>query len=567
MKIYENYLSGSRILTVVFILYLGTRVTAAIYFVPQNDEVNFIQYSMLMARDWQKYKYMSLDGTVSVWGDRTIEYKQPLQFWLNSLTVDFWKNPLVGGRAWGVVFGFFGIFFTQLLITKIWDKQAGIISTVFITFSSFYLFFDSVWYTEVFVYGLGAVFIYVLYQFLLSNRWEFGVFAGFLLLGVLLMKGTGLLWIGHALIVPIFVFANQSKSMTEIMHKVKSRGRIILGKTLLLIILVKIVHYILIDWRFSEHYHASYQSRLQMNLSEILEFPFNQWINNISFFFYGVFQREFALFTVPVVGFLTFTFSWLMLREKILFLKFCAVLGMFFISFMPAVLVAKNNVIHYFGTGLYYAYALIAMGMSVFLGHYSRKRWADLAMLTAGLGLCWSGAMSLSDTVRWGQSEISMARTPPGQGNGSGIMEMINYVSKLPPSILIADPQWGHPITALQIFHERYFPHVDYKHWPLQADGIELYFRKAYRKGVPLYFLADPRSPGERPQIDFILNSKLYCAEKHVILKRYRGRVLPGTSIAICQSDMEKLKNRYDKFSDFCLRYQDELPELCSSQK
>ena len=122
-------MNNKQIQLIILFLYIVTRLLGIFYFAPHNDEVLYTQYAQLIASDWGKFKFISMDGTMFV------DYKEPLQFWLTSLTVNLWKNPLVGVRIWSLMLGFCGLFFTQLLVKRIWGNTVAIIVAFLIILS------------------------------------------------------------------------------------------------------------------------------------------------------------------------------------------------------------------------------------------------------------------------------------------------------------------------------------------------------------------------------------------------------------------------------------------------
>ena len=156
-----------------------------------------------------------MDGTMRV------DYKEPLQFWLTSLTVNLWKNPLVGVRIWSLMLGFCGLFFTQLLVKRIWGNTVAIIVAFLIILSEYYFYFDSIGIQEVYIYGFGAAFLYFLYDFFSSNRWRNGVIAILLFSAMLVTKQSGMVWILFAGLIPLVVLLKDHTGLKDVWSNYK----------------------------------------------------------------------------------------------------------------------------------------------------------------------------------------------------------------------------------------------------------------------------------------------------------------------------------------------------------
>ena len=72
-------------------LFLLTRILTLTAFPIFNDEAIYLQYSQKIQSDWEKNKFISMNGEFTDW-------KPPLQYWMAAPFIDWGNDPLVAGR-------------------------------------------------------------------------------------------------------------------------------------------------------------------------------------------------------------------------------------------------------------------------------------------------------------------------------------------------------------------------------------------------------------------------------------------------------------------------------------
>ena len=111
------------------------------------------------------------------------------------------------------------------------------------------------------------------------------------------------------------------------------------------------------------------------------------------------------------------------------------------------------------------------------------------------------------------QTELAIRETYDPWARGIGIPKLLERVTDLEPGVLVVDPQWGHPGTALKVHRER-FPHLTFRllspvWW---GDPVA---RAREMEADNLYYVLDMRYTGDRPRVDAILRE---CWEAGVVL-------------------------------------------------
>ena len=517
-------MNNKQIQLIILFLYIVTRLLGIFYFAPHNDEVLYTQYAQLIASDWGKFKFISMDGTMRV------DYKEPLQFWLTSLTVNLWKNPLVGVRIWSLMLGFCGLFFTQLLVKRIWGNTVAIIVAFLIILSEYYFYFDSIGIQEVYIYGFGAAFLYFLYEFFNSNNWRNGVIAILLFSAMLITKQSGMVWILFAGLIPLVVLLKDHTGLKDVWSNYKKGIKMysLLGTGVFLSMLIKKI------FVPSEFNVVKYSSDVYLHtrkMSEVFEFPFQSWIGKLKLYFSQVLTSDFSfiyiLFLLAMIGFL-FT-----LREKLwIYIIF---ITMWIFSFLPMVIFLKTSFARHFGMGLYFWYILVGVILAAAYEKIKKKLAIVLIILLLSLGVALKSLHSYTTLMRWNHTDFAGIETPHFHwASGIGISEMIEKIKNLSPHLIIFDPQWGHPGTDIEIF-KRYYP----------GTQIEMLSQKTINKlgairkilsntNKDVYFIFNATTLG-RPWVKEIIKNTSLCSEKEIIPKKFRKQVEYEAGIVFCK--------------------------------
>ncbi len=518
-----------------------SRCFGMFWFIPHNDEVIYTDVAMQMASDWATNQYLTLNG--SLFDD----YKEPLQYWLTSLTVTTWDNPLIGMRLWSLVMGGLGLTCTYLLVARLWDVRAASITGGLIVLSEYYFYFDAIALHEAHIYGWGTFYLYTLYLFLEETpegsprprhlkRLGFAVLAILGLTACLMSKTSGQMWLILGGAMPFCVLAVRHNHWAGKTRLIWQQGMGKLAWVGLLALASEGVHRLFIPAQFAAIKEASYQVGLVRSSDELLALPFQAWWNNLEYYFRKILWAEFDVATGLVLGIYVVMLWLLWIQKRSHFGRYCVLLVLWCLSFLPLVLVAKGLTPRYFGVGLYWFYALAGVTLS-WAWYQERFQKSIRIALIAGLTvLILSRAVfSYLPLLTWKQNDYALQETIPGWANGANIMELVKQVSQLPPGTIWADPQWGHPTTTLRIFQHRY-PHLSIENVTRdRLDQVFLTYLELQKSGKNLYFVFDARVVGERPVFDQIFQHPLLCGKRLVIPKGYRGVDFPNSRYVLCE--------------------------------
>ena len=132
--------------------------------------------------DSDMFKYVFQSGYF--WGD----YKEPLQHWANSLTVNALTDPVLSVRLWSLGLGLGCLLFVHRFVARLWNDSAADLTAALMVLSEYYFYFDVIGINEAFLYGLGTAYIYTSYVLLEKRNWAAGLLSLFLLLQILMLR-------------------------------------------------------------------------------------------------------------------------------------------------------------------------------------------------------------------------------------------------------------------------------------------------------------------------------------------------------------------------------------------
>jgi hypothetical protein len=524
---------GSWTLAAILVASVALRIFGMTHFAPHNDEVIYAEVAEIIALDWEANKFVYQSGR------HHLDYKEPLQYWANSLTVHMTQDPLIGCRIWSILLGAVGLFFLHRWVSRIWNESAAHLSAAIMAVSEYYFYFDSIAINEAFLYGLGAAFIYYTYDLLERSRWISGALSLLLLLGLLLTKGSGIQWVVLACVLPVIVIVKWPKErLSDTSAVMQSLGGMAVRLTVI-VLSARWLHGVVIPAKYTAIRDRKLARGYLRSFEEVFEFPIDEWWNSFSFYGHEVLVNEFSIFLVPVFAMLAGGGVLLYRSDSRRFICFLAVVAIYLASFVPLIFVAKTDFIRYYGVGLYFLHAALAIAIVEVLGRLSHRTRTIAAWGALTLVLGWKLAFSWIPLAEWGQTDLSFAETPAGWANGSGILELLDAVEALEPGVVVMDFQWGHPATALQIYRHR-FPQHKFrrinKKWT--RDPLENARKVLKTRDPTVYFVFDARKFRDRRMIDALVLNRKLCGNNRVIRKTYKDQVMEDSRLLICTADL-----------------------------
>ncbi|MBF0104900.1 MAG: glycosyltransferase family 39 protein [Deltaproteobacteria bacterium] len=560
------------------LLYVLTRLAGLVFLVSHNDEAIYTQYAQMISADWQVNKFISVDGFF--WND----YKEPLQFWMTSLTVNLFHNPLYGVRLWSVLFGLLGFVYTYKLFCALWGRDVGLVSAVLCLFSQYFFYFDVVNITEHFVYGSGAVFLCFFHRFLQTLKWSALAVSLPAFSLALNCKPSAEIWLALGFCVLLYhslitgTGGGRTKKILEPWKVFSTRfginfcmvsARVVFSALCGLwgvvvlschFILARLIVYLLIPAEFAKIRHQGSPHALVRDFGGLFDLPVREWVNNIIFYFSDVLFLD--VFGIP-----------LMLLCLVLFLPHAKFInkksglilacGLWVVTFVPQIVFMKVALLRHFGMGLYFWYGLLAC---LLVDVFGRMRARYLRYVFTGCVVCLLGGQIFylfHDLFKSRQTEAGMVEGHTGFANGLGTETLITKVKTFKRGILVYDLQWGLPGTLLQVYDKDY-PQLTL--FPFKASvvrefklaheatrtrgetGVMSFSRKTLRGQMvdvrfgpddAAYFVFDSARLSDKTFMYYndVFNDPVLCRKKEVVDKVFRGRALEGSSLVICEME------------------------------
>lgn len=445
-------------LAVVFIRFSGL-----LSFPIFNDEGIYLQYSQLMNGDFSHFKFVSIDNVFHDW-------KPPLQYWLGSVVIGWFADPLLAGRALSAFFWVIGLIGIYFLGFWLWGRREGFWAAIFYLFNSPTFFYGGQFIAEVYVWT-AAVWLFACLVFLMKRsaaNLGFWVMAGGITAGasILLFKQAGFLYFYLAWLLPFFFWPVKEKG--DMKEKRFLNSQVIKKRlwqrnafTVFAVLALGFLFYKLIIPANLFALEEQYTGRWTFSLSEILAWPIQAWLANLK-----IVWNLYLHYYSPVVFFLAVFFTaqafWRKKREEIF------VSSMFWLASVAVVFGLRS-----FNEYLYHT--AIIVFLAVFLGCF----WEELRsswLTSVGWKKIAAGSLLviMLFVLLFGSWQIYLMKTDQSRyinrgttwmkgnyllswANGFNVPDLIESLEALPdPSIAFLDPQWGNPGTALQVFQYRY---------------------------------------------------------------------------------------------------------------
>src|SRR2546423_297444 len=188
-------------LLVALCLFVLTRTLTLTAFPIFNDEAIYLQYSQRIHDDWQKNKFISMNGEFADW-------KPPLQFWLAAPFIEWGDDPLLVGRVIacvGSVAGFFGVY---LLSKELFSKREGLVAALLYVLCPPVLLHNNEFTAETFLFSTAPLFYWAMLKAMRPDKPDWLALLTAVLLGtvLLLFKQSGFLLLAVSIFLPLARF-------------------------------------------------------------------------------------------------------------------------------------------------------------------------------------------------------------------------------------------------------------------------------------------------------------------------------------------------------------------------
>ena len=455
-------------LVLASLLFLITRLWNVSLFPIFNDEGIYLQYSVLIHDDFAANKYVSVHNTSGDW-------KPPLQYWIGSIFISAKRNPLPAGRIVASVFSLLGLFGTYFFVRQIFNSLAGAATAVFYLISPLTLFYNTQFVTETFVFSATAA-LYACLAALLRS-WKKSItavlawFTASVLAGVLLLlfKQSGILPLYLSILLPL-AFGTSWRALAKGVTAVAA-----------VILLSSVFSSLAIPPEYSTK-EAKFTAAWTMSVKEIAALPWAVWSANAK----EIWEMYARYYTAAMPATILLYALWSFLRGTS---KDRTVLALFLLSSAAIVLCLKQfNEYIYHTAVVVFMLAMLGRIAAVTIESLNTSgihRWLFAILpgtLLVFIGLFWVFQCVLikTDSVAYLHQASSWAKFNylNAWPSGYGVRSVVQFLSSRTGSgLIILDPQWGNPRTALEVFGPQCYPNIQ-----LFRMGVDIFQKESLLK-------------------------------------------------------------------------------------
>lgn len=518
-------------------LYLASRLPALFLHELHNDESIFMRYSQLMLENWGENRYLTIDGRL--FG----QYLAPLQFWIGAVALRMLHNPFLL-RLVALFFGLLGFLCWTWLARAVAGRRAALATAFLLLCAPYYELFDVLFMGEVFVYGLGGLYLCCLYAFFdrcwggrFETRWIGGaIVAGGL---ALLSKESGALFLAAGLPLAGLPLAVRGGRVRDHLGRLLVSVGLAVG--------VALAATLLAHSGIPAQFHAVKANNTRLlgeafTLQEAFGLPVADWVRNGRFFLSTLGKGGNILALLLPAAW----WGWLAATGRGGGCRAVAgwLLAMWLVTVLPLVLLLKVTYVRHHGLALCLLYLLAGCVLAWLWDRGGPARAVTaLGLAAAALGALVSFYLPLA---RERYTAIAAAETTASWASGAGIFSMLDTVAKLPPGFLLLDPVWGFPRMPVEVFADRYLQLRLLQITPPLLETMGLWeegqetveaaamIGEASRQGLKIYVLFETNPDRPRPWVSVLLKDPRWCRDRVVLEKRWRGKDVGPSRRVLC---------------------------------
>jgi hypothetical protein len=500
-----------------------TRAIGISHFELHNDEAIYIEASQIIGANWEDNKYWTLDGRMRS------DYKYPIPYWFGSWVLQHSDAIPYNVRVLSCAFGLLGFASLFLLAASLWNLRAAFFTCILILFSEYFLYFDSIFLAEAFVYGLGGLFWLLVHENARRPRVWMTLLAG--AVGCLLLTTKASAKLFAVWSIPLLFLGWRSSEGADGERSSGDRTRVrsclLHGSVYGLSVLG---HNAIMPFNLDRVEKHLVQTNVIRSADELMAFPWQGWLDNLEFY-QAIWMTEWHLGGMGMLLLVLAVGRLLWGGERASFEKY-VVLGLMAVSVLvPAVLLSKVQYARHFGMGFYALYLFLGISLAV-ASERVPDRWRGMRNVLLCVGLAglvvWKMCASYEPLIRWRQTPLAIQETPWDWAKGIGIFELIDFLTTLPPGTLVIHGAWGHPSTAVEVFKGQYPQLKLLRRAVINVSSLSAHAREISPE--PLYFVYDPRDKlqANRPFLRF-------CVPRKIIDKKFQDQTFMKSHIVVCE--------------------------------
>ena len=446
--------------------FLLTRALTLMVFPIFNDEANSLQFSQAVHDDWQKNRFISMNGEWAHW-------KPPLQYWLAAPVIQWGSDPLVAGRAVASLVSLLGLVGFYLFAKEFFGPREAVITALLYTVCPTVLLYNNQFVAETFLFSAAPFFYWALLKMMRSKRWKLpwailGIAIG---TALLLFKQSGSLLLAVAVVLPLALLrkkettAPTAHNATAETHAAHWNWKGFAVDCLCVALVIGFSHAApqLVIPSALDSAREHFNSRWVMAPRELFHFPMEAWSTNLRVV--AEYVGSYYSWAVPLFFCVFSGFAFRRRNLPELALAIMCLAGGGAVTFL---LRGFNEYIFNTAVIAVVLPLLARAGLLV----WDMTRNGNPGRVRTGLLIC-AGILA----GHWGYQLVLMSCSPgkyierstswavrnylKAWPTGFGVKEVVALLEKEKrPGILFVDPQWGNPQTALQIYGRTRFPNL-----------------------------------------------------------------------------------------------------------
>ncbi len=430
--------------TFLIVLFISLRLFSLLNFPIFNDEAIYIQYSQLIHNDWDRFKFISVNNAFGDW-------KPPLIYWLGSLSIDLFENPLLGARLTAVAVSLIGLLSIYFFAGYYFDsRKTAFWSGLFWILNPMVLFYDREFVAETFVYSFTAATFLFSYLTTAKSKWYVlpAILFGAL---CLLAKQTGQLFMVGLIFLAVLQIKTKSSLKSGRRLEIRYSNIAFIS---LIIVLTYILYRIIIPSTYFRDYDK-YATLYSSSVRDLIQFPIGTWVDNLQRIT-NLYTHYYSLLTIVLI--LIFIY-WSVTEGK----SHNLVLLVWFAVISCVILFTLKNFNEYIYNTANVVLMTLMLGASVeYLDRLGMKIDGKVPRFVVTYGI---PCLLLS---AWGYALLNYYASPKeyinkfgspwmknnyylGWSSGFGIDEVVALLKKKQDRYVYLDPQWGNPGTGIVV--------------------------------------------------------------------------------------------------------------------
>jgi 4-amino-4-deoxy-L-arabinose transferase-like glycosyltransferase len=418
-----------------------------------NDEAIYLQYSQRIHENWEKNKFISMNGEFTDW-------KPPLQYWLTAPFIEWGNDPLVVGRVMALlvsVAGFFGIY---LFSKELFGEREGVVAAALYVLCPPALLHNGQFTAETFLFSSAGLVYWALLKAMRWNRlgWAWAIVAAFFGTALLLFKQSGFSLLAISVILPLARFPQRDIRLSQAAKQVAWN----VGLVAMVICVSLLAANAILPSEFNAT-RDQFNRRWVMSIPELAALPLPVWRANLNLV--TDYIGSSYSWAVPL---LFCVFTWLAVRRR--HFAELAIATMCLAGGGAVTFLLRGFNEYLFNTAVIAVLLPLLARTIVFASEFAEEvretALRRVVLVLAGLALSY-----------WVYQDTLMAVSPgkyfeqgtPWAANnylkswstGFGVKEIVKMLEKEKrPGIVFADSQWGNPGTALEVYRKKRFPNL-----------------------------------------------------------------------------------------------------------